>query len=86
MTGLTVCAATTPARWAALPATAMKTSVPAASDDFTRRTVRSGERWAEVTSSPKGTPKSLRTPSASSIVPKSDSLPRKIVTFMSVPP
>jgi hypothetical protein len=86
MTGLVVWAATTPARWAALPATAMKISVPAASEDLTRRSVRSGERWAEVTSMPKGTPKSLRTPRASSTVPKSDSLPRKIMTFITAPP
>jgi hypothetical protein len=41
----------------------MKISAPEASDDLIRRTVRSGVRWAEVISSPKGTPNSLRTAS-----------------------
>ena len=49
ITGSTVCAASTPARWAAAPAPAMSTRIPRASAPLTYCSTRAGDRWAEAT-------------------------------------
>src|SRR5262249_12731740 len=58
-TGKVVFAATTPARWAAPPAPAMKQRAPPAARRSTQASSASGVRWAESTLLSKGTAKSL---------------------------
>ena len=74
-TGATVCAATTPARCAAPPAAAMKTSVPAAAQAFTYCSSSVGVRCAESTRHSCETPKRFSVSSAERITSQSDLLP-----------
>ena len=79
-TGSSVCAATTPARWAAPPAAAIITSSPAASAAPTYSTVAAGVRWAESTRHSWATPKRASVSLALFIVSQSDLLPMRMPT------
>src|ERR1022692_738633 len=74
-TGSKVCAAQTPARWAAPPAAAMITSIPRPSASLTYSTVSFGVRCAESTRHSCSTPNLVSTSPAWRMISQSDLLP-----------
>src|SRR2546427_5199803 len=80
ITGRVVCAAITPARWAAPPAPAMITRMPRPAALRAYSAVRSGERCAEVTAISYAMPNSSRALPASRMISRSESLPMTIET------
>ena len=64
ITGRVVREASTPARWAALPAAAMITWMPRSSAPVAKAWALSGVRWAEMTRASQATPNSVRTRTA----------------------
>ena len=84
ITGNVVWAATTPARWAAIPAAAIKTLIPLDSALFTRLRTSAGVLWAESTFLVYLTSKLSKTSKALDTTSKSESEPIKIATDMLV--
>src|SRR5262245_37524469 len=80
MTGSSVSAEVTPARWAAPPAAAITTRNPAPSSSRARPPARFGVRWAERTRASNGTWRDSRTANAFSMRGRSESLPTRIST------
>src|SRR5687768_10584476 len=82
ITGITVCAATTPARCAAAPAPTMNTLTPRSGASRTSRMTRSGERCAEATVISHGISNSRSTSTAPCMTGASESDPIRIRTEM----
>src|SRR5580704_4611154 len=82
ITGSGVAAATTPARWAAPPAAAMMTLMPASTAPRANAMVSSGVRWAESTLTSTGIPNERRVWTASSMIDESEALPMMMATDM----
>src|SRR5229473_176669 len=79
-TGSVVCAAITPARWAAPPAAAMITSRPRDSADEANSDASKGVRCADMTWDSCATPKRASVSEAARIVSQSDLLPMRTAT------